>query len=339
MAKRFSLKNGLLLVLVLILGCAPAANETEKGPARKTAKIRQYKEPTPSPSREGIKPEARQYKEPTPSPSREGIKPKGLKINEIPSLEGGASASQTSSFYFVQISDTHWGAKDGIAMTRSAVALINKLPVQVEFVAITGDLFADSIRNEKIVGEGVAALKGLKFPVYCVPGNHDLIQDDFERTQSLFEDYFGPINRKVIIKGVACLFLCTEMPRGETRSAWQIERANIEEMIGASLAPILIFIHRPPVRDLLVSGSADAGKWGEVTDPSWNRLFAEYPGIKGVFAGHFHRDETIWIGEVPVYVAPALARFWDRQPAFRLYEYKAGHINYWTLYPERSPQR
>jgi Icc-related predicted phosphoesterase len=233
------------------------------------------------------------------------------------------------------MSDTHWGAKDGIAMTRSAVALINRLPVKVEFVAITGDLFADSIRNQEVVPESVDVLKGLKVPVYCVPGNHDIRQEDFNGDKLIFQKYFGPIEQKVTVEGVVCLFLCSEMQRDEPRSAWQTERAVIGEMIGASKDPVLIFMHRPPLRDLLGNEGKAAEQWGEVSDPAWARFLSKHPSVKGVFAGHFHRDETIWIGDVPVFVAPAVARFWDRQPSFRLYEYKDGHINYWTLYPER----
>ncbi len=242
-------------------------------------------------------------------------------------------------FYFVQMTDTHWGAKDGLSMTRSAVELINRLPVKVEFVAITGDLFADSIRNEQIVRDGVAALRELKIPVYCVPGNHDLAQDDFKLTQSIFEEHFGLAQQKVKVKGLTCLFLCSEVPTSEKHGAWQIEREALERMIGTSEDPVLIFMHRPPLRDLLGNEGRDADSWGEVTDSRWSGLFEKHPAIKGVFAGHFHRDETMWIGAVPVYVAPALARFWDRQPAFRLYEYKNGKINYWTLYPERASRR
>ncbi|MEI8140371.1 MAG: metallophosphoesterase [bacterium] len=250
-----------------------------------------------------------------------------------------AAVATGSHFYFVQITDTHWGAKDGMAMTRSAVEMINQLPVKIEFVTLTGDIFSDSIRNEQIVRDGVAVLKELKAPVYCVPGNHDLLQDDFGRTQFLFEENFGPTSQKVMVKGVACLFLCTEIQSGEKCSAWQIERAVIEKMLGTSAEPALIFMHRPPLRDLLGNEGKDAESWGEMSDPRWARLFEKYPGVKGVFAGHFHRDEMVWIGEVPVYAAPALARFWDRQPAFRLYEYKDGRIHYWTLYPERPQKR
>lgn len=258
------------------------------------------------------------------------------------SAPAGASKTAVGSgeihFYFVQITDTHWGAKDGLAMTRSAVAMINRLPVPVEFVAVTGDLFADSIRKEEVVQEGVEALKGLKVPVHCIPGNHDVVAGDYARTRAIFEKHFGPIQSKQVAKGVVCLFLCTELSDEEKRSAWSVARADIGKMLGEATNPALIFMHRPPVVDLL-GGDDKSRNWGEATDPRWLRLFDKYPAIKGVFAGHFHRDEMIWIGNVPVYVAPALARFWDRQPAFRLYEYKDGRINYWTLYPERSPRK
>ncbi len=252
---------------------------------------------------------------------------------------GSPGVRDGAHFYFVQITDTHWGAKDGMAMTRSAVELIKRLPVRIEFLAITGDLFADSIRNDQIVREGTALLKELNRPVYCVPGNHDLLQSDFARTRSIFEGNFGPTEQQVTVKGVTCLFICTEIPESEQRSPWQLERAAIEKVVAASSAPMLIFMHRPPLREMIGPPDKAAEPWGDVTDARWVQLFGDFPAIKGVFAGHFHRDELIWVGKVPVYVAPALARFWDRQPAFRLYEYRDGHINYWTLYPERPQKR
>jgi Icc-related predicted phosphoesterase len=268
-----------------------------------------------------------------------GCGPLPDQVNAPEGNRGGTGGGSGAHFYFVQLSDTHWGAKDGLAMTRSAVELINRLPVKVEFVAITGDLFSDSIQNAQIVREAVEVLKNLKTPVYCVPGNHDLLQADFERSRSIFERNFGKTEQLVEVKGVTCLFLCTEFPDGEKRSPWQIERTAIAKVAAASAAPLLIFMHRPPLREMVGPPDKPAEPWGEVTDLRWNQLFAEFPAVKGVFAGHFHRDEMVWVGLVPVYVAPALARFWDRQPAFRLYEYRNGQINYWTLYPERSQRR
>ena len=243
-------------------------------------------------------------------------------------------------WYFVQMTDTHWGARDGVALTRRVVESVNALAVEVEFVVVTGDLFSDSIKKEKVVADGLDAMKGLKAPVFYVPGNHDIVKTDIAQTVKLFEGRFGPLNRVAKIQGVTCLFLCTEMMEGETRTPGQVEREWVEKQLGAGGAkkPVLIFMHRPPIRDLL-NGSDGAVSWDDQYDPRWERLFEAHPEVKAVFAGHFHRSELEWIGAVPVYVAGAVARFWDRQPSFRLYEYKDGRMNYWELYPERMGEK
>lgn len=250
---------------------------------------------------------------------------------------GGMAAEKP--FYFVQISDLHWGARDGVALTRRTVETVNALSVKVEFVAVTGDLFSDSIKKETVLNDGLEAMKGLKAPVYYVPGNHDILKTDLAVTTKLFEKNFGALNRKVEIRGVTCLFLCTELLEGETRSPGQVQRTWVEDALGSGKGkkPVLVFMHRPPIRDL-INGSDGAVSWDDPYDPRWETLFGKYPEIKGVFAGHFHRDELRWIGQVPVFVAPALARFWDRQPTFRLYEFKDGKVNYWNLYPQGKKQ-
>ena len=239
------------------------------------------------------------------------------------------------AYYFIQISDTHWGARDGAALTRRAVEAVNALPVKVEFVVFTGDLCSDSIKKDVVVNEGLVAVKGLKAPVYYVPGNHDILKTDSGPTTKRFIEKFGPLNRKVEIHGVTCLFLNTEPVEGESRSPGQVQRTWVEESLGSGKGtdPVLIFMHRPPIRDL-VHGFEEERTWDDPYDSRWGELFAKHSEIKGVFAGHFHRDELRWIGAVPVFVAPALARFWDRQPSFRLYELKDGKVNSRTMYPE-----
>lgn len=245
-----------------------------------------------------------------------------------------ARKAASDSFYFVQVSDPHWGARDGVSLTRRVVEMVNTLPVEVEFVVVTGDLFSDSIRNEKVVMDGLEAMRGLKRPVFYVPGNHDIVKADIAGTTKLFERYFGPLNRATEIKGVLCLFLSTELGEGESRSPGQVQRDWLAQQMDSvkRRKPVLIFMHRPPIRDLL-NGSDGEVSWDEPYDLRWEELFVRHPEVKAVFAGHFHRDEVEWIGDVPVYVAGALARFWDRQPSFRLYRYQAGRVNYWELYP------
>ena len=251
---------------------------------------------------------------------------------------GAGPASAPVSFYFVQMSDTHWGARDGLAMTRSAVGMINALPVKIEFVTITGDIISDSSRKADVMAEGLAVMKGLKVPVYYVPGNHDLVKGDVAETSVRFEKNLGPLNRAVDIEGVLCLFVCTEMKEGQARHPAEVEREWIDNTLRGNRTSVLLFMHRPPLYNL-VNGSDGVVSWEDEYDARWKSFFDRHPEIKAVFAGHFHRDVMGWIGDVPVYVAPAMARFWDRQPSFRLYRYQNGRLNYWTLYPERSAIR
>lgn len=251
-------------------------------------------------------------------------------------LAGMARAAEEArvaggGFYFAQITDTHWAAKGTVGLTRKAVAAINKLPVDVEFVVHTGDIFADSIRDEGVVREGLQAMRALKAPVYYVPGNHDLLEGAREETERLFRKHFGDVAGKVEIRGVLCLFLCTELAGDDDRAAGQVQREWILEQVGrGERRPVLIFLHRPPVADRLAATTR--AEWGEEFHPRWARLFESRPQIKALVSGHLHRDELHWIGAVPVYVASSLAPFWERQPSVRLYKYENGKLTYWTIY-------
>src|SRR5690348_17307550 len=58
----------------------------------------------------------------------------------------GMARSQQDDFYFVQLSDTHWGFKgpaqnpDAEGTLHKAVAAVNGLPFQPDFIVFTGDL-------------------------------------------------------------------------------------------------------------------------------------------------------------------------------------------------------
>lgn len=245
-------------------------------------------------------------------------------------FEGGAEDAGKALF-FVQITDTHWGAKGGLALTRKAVEAINALPVDVAFVVHTGDVFADTIYKEPVVNEGLEAMRGLKAPVYYLPGNHDLLEGDTKETERLFEKYFGKVSTKVEIRGVLCLFMCSELRDGDERTPAKAQQDWIDRAIAKDeRRPVLVFVHRPPVADRIKARTAE--EWGYELHPRWERLFREHPQVKAMVTGHLHRDELHWIGEVPIYVASSLASFWDRQPSVRLYKFEAGRLAYWTIY-------
>ncbi|MBA4387196.1 MAG: hypothetical protein C0404_04390, partial [Verrucomicrobia bacterium] len=69
-----------------------------------------------------------------------------------------ADPSAGTNFYFVQITDTHWGSREGLEVTKRVVELVNNLPFKVEFVAHTGDITADQISNTNIVSEGLRSM-------------------------------------------------------------------------------------------------------------------------------------------------------------------------------------
>ncbi len=94
--------------------------------------------------------------------------------------------------------------------------------------------------------------------------------------------------------------------------------------------PVVIFNHVPSVDDFYDNGTHKG--WGHSENGQrWSALLNRYP-VKAVIAGHFHRDEFHWIGNVPLYVCPPLASWLGRQAAYRVYKYQDGKIEYLTQY-------
>ena len=248
---------------------------------------------------------------------------------------GGCCPSSRSElaphFYFVQITDTHWGTRNGIALTRKAVDAINELPLKIAFVVHTGDVTADTIGDSNVVNEGLAVMKRLPMPVYYVPGNHDITKGDARETARLFKKHFSSLSRRVDVEGVVCLFFFSEpMSSGYRVGGYDAKEWLRENLEAAGKKPVLLFQHFPAVHD--VRGQNGEAAWTDTYSPAWLRLFDRNPQIKAVVAGHFHRDELHWVGTTPVYVSSSVADFWGRQPSFRVYEYKDGRLGYWTVY-------
>ncbi|HUU09608.1 MAG TPA: metallophosphoesterase [Phycisphaerae bacterium] len=87
-------------------------------------------------------------------------------------MAAAAKAAQ-EPFAFVQLTDTQlgFGGYDhDVAMLRLAVDQINAL--KPDFVLHCGD-FVHNDHDEKSWRDSAAGLKGLKVPLYAVPGNHD----------------------------------------------------------------------------------------------------------------------------------------------------------------------
>ena len=249
-------------------------------------------------------------------------------------LLSGAIFAQTSKddvFYFVQITDTHWGPELHQQRLQKAVDMINALPFQIEFVAHTGDISSDDLDNLVNLSNSLKIYKKLKAPIYYVAGNHDILPYRM-KTIGIFTNTFNPLCVAIEKKGVQFYFIsmvpiARKFPiKGYQPFEW------VEKQLKASKGkPVIIFDHIPTANDFY--NNAIHNEWDSAFLAKWTALINKY-NVKALIAGHYHRNELHWLGKVPLYVAPSIAAYWDRQATFRIYKYHNGQLDYMTVYIE-----
>jgi 3',5'-cyclic AMP phosphodiesterase CpdA len=233
-------------------------------------------------------------------------------------------------FYFVQITDTHWGDRDHYERTRRIVDRINHLPFEIKCVVLTGDITMDRVQDETTVRRGLSLLKGLRMPVHFVPGNHDILRENYDLTQQAYKDHFGRLLTEREYEGVVFVLIYTE----PLAKSFLVDGYKPLERLEAALKragrkPVVVFHHTPSVENFYRNQMHDG--WRNKYREDWERLLNSY-NVKAVIAGHFHRDEHHWLGEVPLYVCSPVAGYRGRQATFRIYEYKDGKVGYRTQY-------
>ena len=115
-------------------------------------------------------------------------------------LPGFASAAEQKTvgkdFFFVQMSDTHWGFQvdkvnpDWSGTLKKAIASVNSLEPHPDFIMFTGDLSHttdDPKERRKRLSEFRDIISGLKVrDIRFMPGEHDASLDNGEAFQELF---------------------------------------------------------------------------------------------------------------------------------------------------------
>jgi 3',5'-cyclic AMP phosphodiesterase CpdA len=125
---------------------------------------------------------------------RDFLKLAGIGIVFVSGLGRVAVAAEKASkklpgdFYFVQMSDTHWGFNnpkinpDFGGTLKKAVALVNGLEIHPDFIIFTGDLSHDTDDDQerrKRLTEFKQIVKDLKVKdVKFMPGEHDAAVDN-----------------------------------------------------------------------------------------------------------------------------------------------------------------
>ncbi len=105
-------------------------------------------------------------------------------------MTGRALAGASATVEFVQISDSHIGFHqaanpDVSATLKMAVDAINAMPAQPSFVVHTGDI--THLSTPQQFDDARAILSTLKAPLIALPGEHDVIGNDFATYLSNFK--------------------------------------------------------------------------------------------------------------------------------------------------------
>jgi hypothetical protein len=218
--------------------------------------------------------------------------------------EAADAPAQTTDFHFVQFSDTHWGYAgpanpDAGHTLEKAVATVNGLAAQPDFIVFTGDLThtTDDPRERrarlKRFKEIVSALhvKDVRF----MPGEHDAALDRGEA----YREFFGAPYYTFDHKGVHFIALDNVSDPaakvGDAQLAWLA--ADLKQR--APDDRIVVMTHRP-LFDLYPQwdwATTDGAKVMELLMPHRNVV---------VFYGHIHQEHHHSTGHIAHHAARSL---------------------------------
>jgi 3',5'-cyclic AMP phosphodiesterase CpdA len=215
-----------------------------------------------------------------------------------------AGRNDAEDFYFVQMSDTHWGFEgppnpDAKGTLRKAVAAVNALSEKPDFVVFTGDLTHttdDAKERRRRLAEFKSILGDLDVKdVRFMPGEHDASLDWGEAYRELFGDTYYTFDHK----GVHFIALDNVSdPRasiGERQMQWLA--ADLARQ--PADANIVVLTHRP-LFDLYPQwdwATRDGARAIELLTPHRNVT---------VFYGHIHQEHHRMTGHIAHHAAKGL---------------------------------
>ena len=203
-------------------------------------------------------------------------------------LSGARARAASDDFFFLQLSDTHWGyagvSNPEAAVTLpKAVATINGVTARPDFIVFTGDLTHTTddaaVRRKRmaefrdiVAGLGVKALR-------FMPGEHDAALD----AGRAFQEQFGPTHWSFDHKGVHFVALDNVSDPAGAVGAAQIDWLARDLAQVGRRRRIVVFTHRP-LFDLYPQWEWATKDGAKVID-----LLLGYPHVT-VFYGHIHQE-------------------------------------------------
>jgi hypothetical protein len=207
-------------------------------------------------------------------------------------------------FFFLQLSDTHWGFKgppnpEADATLKKTVAAINASSRRPDFIVFTGDLThttddpalrrARMSEFKQIVSQ--LEVKDLKF----MPGEHDASLDRGEA----YREHFGETHYAFDHKGVHFVALDNVSDPNAAFGDAQLDWLDKDLARLPHDAPIVVLTHRP-LFDLY-----PAWDWATRDGAKAIALLSAYPNVT-VFYGHIHQEHHHTTGHIAHHAARSL---------------------------------
>ena len=215
-----------------------------------------------------------------------------------------ARLSRGGDFYFVQLSDTHWGFKgapnpEAAATLPRAIEAVNALADAPDFVVFTGDLTHttdDAQERRRRMAEfrdivGKLKVKTVRF----MPGEHDASLD----AGAAYREFFGDTHYTFDHKGIHFVVLDNVSDPagavGDVQRAWlAADLRNFDRE-----QPIVVLTHRP-LFDLYPDWDWATKDGAQVMD-----ILMPYRNV-AVFYGHIHQENHHMTGHIAHHAAKSL---------------------------------
>lgn len=212
---------------------------------------------------------------------------------------------QTKDFFFVQLSDSHWGFEgatinpDAKGTLLKAVKEVNALRQKPDFVVFTGDLTQTTndvkVRRSRMKGfQEIVAELDTKL-VYYMPGEHDAALDKGET----YKEFFGETHYSFDHRGVHFIAIDNVCdPTGSIGEA-QLEWLKNDLSTQKTDAHIVVLTHRP-LFDLYPKWD-----WSTKDGSEAIELLMPFANVT-VFYGHIHREHHQMTGHIAHHSANSL---------------------------------
>jgi hypothetical protein len=228
----------------------------------------------------------------------------GLAGCALSTAGGSMKAGTGSDFYFVQLSDVHWGFQgppnpDAANTLKKAVASVNALEVQPDFIMFTGDLTHttdDPQVRRKRLGEFREIAAQLKVKnVRYIPGEHDASLDK----GAAYKEFFGDTYYAFDHKGIHFIALDNVSDSGAKFGEAQLDWLRADLAKQSKSAPIVVLAHRP-LFDL-----APQWDWATRDGAAAIDLLMPHANVT-VFYGHIHQEHHHQTGHIAHHSAKSL---------------------------------